>query len=91
MSYSTKPMQVFGKWGGVSLFLGFLSGLVTAYDKVVHGLSANRNGWTMLCVLFVITGMQFISMGLLGEIAVRTYYQSRNRPIYTVRERIGGE
>jgi glycosyltransferase involved in cell wall biosynthesis len=71
MSYSTKPMQVFG--------------------KVVHGLSANRNGWTMLCVVFLITGMQFIGIGLLGEINVRTYYQSRNKPIYTVRERIGGE
>ncbi len=91
MSYSTKPMQVFGKWGMLSLLVGFLAGLVTAYDKVFHGLSVNRNGWMLLCVLFLITGMQFISMGLLGEINVRTYYESQKKPIYTVRERIGGE
>jgi hypothetical protein len=91
MSYSTKPMQIFGKWGGLLLLAGFMSGLMTVYDKVVHDLSVNRNGWMLLCVLFTMTGMQFISMGLLGEISVRTYYESQKKPIYTIREKIGGE
>ncbi len=91
MSYSTKPMQVFGKWAAVSLAVGFMAGLATVFDKLYYGLSVNRNGWALVCLLFLLTGMQFISMGLLGEINVRTYYESQKKPIYTVRETIGGE
>jgi glycosyltransferase involved in cell wall biosynthesis len=91
MSYSTKPMQVFGKWGIFSLLVGFVAGLITVFEKLVDGLSVNRNGWTLVCLLFLLTGMQFISMGLLGEINVRTYYESQKKPIYTIRETIGGE
>ncbi len=90
MSYSTKPMQVFGTWGAFSLLIGFMAGLVTVFDKIVYGLSVNRNGWALVCLLFLLTGMQFISMGLLGEISVRTYYESQKKPIYTIRETIGG-
>jgi hypothetical protein len=34
----------------------------------------------------VVVGVQFVTMGLLGELVVRTYYESQNRPIYAVRE-----
>ncbi len=91
MSYSTKPMQVFGKVGAASLGVGFLAGLITVYDKVFYHLSVNRNGWALVCLLFLLTGMQFISMGLLGEINIRTYYESQKKRIYTVRETLGGE
>ncbi len=91
MSYSTKPMQVFGKVGALSLGVGFFAGLVTVYGKVFHNLSVNRNGWALVCLLFLLTGMQFISMGLLGEINIRTYYESQKKRIYTVRETLGGE
>ena len=91
MSYSTKPMQVFGKWGVISLGIGFFAGFMTVFDKVFYNLSVNRNGWALVCLLFLLTGMQFISMGLLGEISIRTYYESQKKPIYTVRDRIGWE
>ena len=91
MSYSTKPMQVFGKWGAVSLGIGFFAGLMTVYDKLFYHLSVNRNGWALVCLLFFLMGMQFISMGLLGEISIRTYYESQKKTIYTVRETIGTE
>ncbi len=91
MSYSTKPMQVFGKWGAVSLGIGFFAGLMTVWDKLFYHLSVNRNGWALVCLLFFLMGMQFISMGLLGEISIRTYYESQKKTIYTVREKIGTE
>lgn len=91
MSYSTKPMQVFGKWGVISLGIGLFAGFMTVFDKVFYNLSVNRNGWALVCLLFLLTGMQFISMGLLGEISIRTYYESQKKPIYTVRDRIGWE
>lgn len=88
LSYSTKPMQVFGFWGFVSLFLGFLAGLFTAAMKIFENQSVNRNGWTFVCLFFTLGGLQLIGMGILGEINVRTYYESQNKPVYTVRERL---
>jgi len=91
LSYSTKPMQVFGRWGFVSILLGVGAGLITTVDKLFAGLSVNRNGWTFICFFFLLGGLQLIGLGLLGEISVRTYYESQHKPVYTVRERLGKE
>jgi len=91
LSYSTKPMQVFGKWGFVSMGIGLLAGLVTAAEKILYNQSVNRNGWMFVCIFFSLGGLQLIGMGLLSEIGVRTYYEGQNKPVYTVRERLGGE
>ena len=90
LSYSTKPMQVFGRWGFVSILLGVGAGLIAAADKLFGGLSVNRNGWTFICFFFLLGGLQLIGLGLLGEISVRTYYESQRKAVYTVRERLGG-
>ena len=45
----------------------------------------------LLAVLLVLVGFQFVSIGLLGEMLVRTYHESQRKPIYTVREIISGE
>ena len=88
MSYSTKPMQIFGKVGALALFLGGVAGAITVFEKIAWNLGVNRNGWALICMLFLLAGMQFISMGLLGEISIRAYYESQQKPIYTIRERI---
>jgi hypothetical protein len=43
----------------------------------------------LLAILLVMIGVQFITMGLLGELIVRTYHESQSKPIYTVREEVG--
>jgi hypothetical protein len=43
----------------------------------------------LLAILLVMVGVQFITMGLLGEMISRTYHESQNKPIYTVREELG--
>lgn len=43
----------------------------------------------MLAVLLVMVGVQFVSIGLVGELVVRTYHESQTRPIYWVREALG--
>jgi glycosyltransferase involved in cell wall biosynthesis len=91
LSYSTKPMQIFGWWGFVSMAVGFLAGLITAADKILYNQSVNRNGWMFVCIFFTLGGLQLIGMGLLGEISVRTYYESQKKTIYTVRERLDKE
>jgi hypothetical protein len=44
----------------------------------------------MLGILLVVIGVQFVTMGLLGELIVRTYHESQKKPIYVIREIIGG-
>ena len=42
----------------------------------------------VLGVLLLLTGVQLISVGLIGELLVRTYYESQNKPIYVIKEMI---
>ena len=43
----------------------------------------------LLAILLVVTGLQFITFGLLGEMLARTYHESQGKPVYVVRERLG--
>ena len=95
LSYSKRPMQLFGSAGLLSGGFGALIGLYLVGAKVLRGLlygqEAFRNfrigtsPWTMLSVLLVVLGVQFLMMGLLGEILTRTYHEAQNKPIYVVR------
>ncbi len=88
LSYSTKPIQLFGKWGVYTLFAGVLSGATTVYMKIFENFSMNRNPLWILTVFLLFMGIQFIVLGLLGELNARTYYEAQGKPIYVIRERI---
>lgn len=90
LSYSTKPMQVFGKWGLYAITAGGAFGAIAAGLKLfVPGHNVTSNPWMYLTIFFVLGGLQLLGMGLLGEINVRTYYESQHKSIYAVRERMG--
>ncbi|MCM2357632.1 MAG: glycosyltransferase family 2 protein [Geobacteraceae bacterium] len=88
LSYSTKPIQLFGKWGIYTLLAGFASGLATLYMKFFEQTSMNRNPLLILTAFLLFTGVQFIVLGLLGELNARTYYEAQGKPIYVVKERL---
>jgi glycosyltransferase involved in cell wall biosynthesis len=90
-SYSTKPIYVFGGLGLISMVLAFIF-LVVAICQRLFGehLHMNRNILLTFTVLLVMASIQFILMGLLAEIMVRTYHESQGRPTYVVRDRLGG-
>jgi len=87
-SYSTKPIYVFGGLGFLCSLGAILSGLVVLYQKFisVRHLAMNRNPLLILTTLLIITSLQFVLMGLLAEMLVRTYHESQGRPIYTIRQ-----
>ncbi len=91
LAYSTKPIQLFGKWGVYTLFAGCLSGSATIYMKLFERMSMNRNPLLILTAFLLFMGIQFIVLGLLGELNARTYYEAQGKPIYTVRERMNFE
>lgn len=88
MSYSTKPIQLFGKWGVYTILAGLGSGMMTIYMKLFDHFSMNRNPLLILTGFLLFMGVQFIVMGLLGELNARTYFESQGKPIYVVRDRI---
>lgn len=86
LSYSTMPTRLFGKLGFAAFSLSFFAALITLYMKLFDGLSMNRNPLFLLSVIIFFMGVQFISIGLIAEINVRTYHESQGKPIYVIKE-----
>lgn len=84
ISYQSKPIYVFGTVGVFLLFAGSLAAIVTLIEKFFSGVWVHRNPMALLMALFFITGIQFIMMGLLAEITIRTYHESQNKPTYFI-------
>jgi hypothetical protein len=85
LSYSTKPIQIFGRWGFLLGGVGFILALYLTYVKLILGQNIGDRPLLMLAVLLIITGVQLISMGLLSELLARTYHEAQGKPVYTVR------
>jgi glycosyltransferase involved in cell wall biosynthesis len=89
LGYSTRPIQIFGLLGGISLLLGFVVGSYLSISKILFGHPLGDRPLLLLSILLVIFGVQLITMGLLGELVVRIYYESQNKPTYMIREVLG--
>lgn len=89
LSYSTRPIQIFGLMGLGSLALGVVIGAYLTSMKLIYREDLVDRPLLLLAILLVMVGVQFITMGLLGEMISRTYHESQNKPIYTVREEVG--
>ena len=90
VSYSTRPIQVFGKIGILAFLLGILFGVVTIPMKYYMNYDITGNPFFMLGVLFILVSVQFVCIGLLGEINIRTYYELQQKPTYVVRDTFRG-
>ncbi len=88
LKYSTRPLQLFGKWAIGSFALSVITLLLTFFMKYSEGLSMNRNPLLILTAFLFFASVQFIAMGLLGELITRTYHEVQDKPIYTVRKKI---
>ena len=88
MAFSTKPIQLFGKWGVYTILAGIASGTMTLYMKIFEHFSMNRNPLLILTAFLLFMGVQFIVLGLLGELNARTYFESQGKPIYVVKDGI---
>ncbi len=86
-TYLTRPMHVFGGVGLAAMGLGVVSLVVTVLMKWWTGseLWMTRNPFLYLSALLEMIGAQFISIGLLGELMTRTYFESQGKSPYTVR------
>ncbi len=89
LTYFTRPMHFFGKFGLLGLTSG---GAIMTYLFVYKLLDFQRDLVTdhgplmVLGAILVLGGLMLFSTGLLGEIMIRTYFESQGRRIYAVRE-----
>ncbi|TMD13563.1 MAG: glycosyltransferase family 2 protein [Chloroflexi bacterium] len=86
-SYSTKPMYFFGFAAFGLWAVAFLLAAIVIGQKLLPPyVYAHNNPLLLLSVVLVIIGVQFILMGLLAELSIRTYHESQAKPTYVVRE-----
>jgi glycosyltransferase involved in cell wall biosynthesis len=88
-SYQTKPIYVFGSFGMLAFVVSLLSGLYAVFLKIFHKADFVQTPLPILSVVMFAVGVQFLLMGLLAEMLVRTYHESQAKAIYAVRERLG--
>jgi glycosyltransferase involved in cell wall biosynthesis len=90
-TYLTKPLYLFGAAGFICLVVSLVSMAGALYYRFVRDVHLNRMPLATLAMVMFGMGVQFIFMGLLAEMIVRTYHESQNKPTYIVRERINIE
>jgi glycosyltransferase involved in cell wall biosynthesis len=98
LRYSTHPIQIFGKLGLVFGAPGMIMLAVFLFAHIGYNLGATnlkwlvemskRPAWIIAPFMLILFCMQFISMGLLAEIQIRTYHESQSKPIYVIKERV---
>jgi len=88
-SYQTKPIYVFGSFGMLAFLISVLAGLYAVFLKLFHKADFVQTPLPILAIVMFAVGIQFLLMGLLAEMLVRTYHESQSKAIYAVRERLG--
>jgi glycosyltransferase involved in cell wall biosynthesis len=84
--FSTRPIQAFGLVGLAFALAGFGLTAELGFERIVFGVRLGGRPIVLLAILLGVVGVQFISIGLLGEMVMRTYHESQAKPIFRVRE-----
>ncbi len=86
--YMTRPLHFFGKIFLGAFGLSGLIGLFLAYRKFIIGIDIFQahGPLALLGSVLMLTSVQFLAIGLLGEILMRIYFESQGKRIYSVRE-----
>jgi glycosyltransferase involved in cell wall biosynthesis len=81
-----KPLRFFGLIGLVTSGAGLATCMYLATLRIFWGQPLADRPFLLLGVLLVVTGVQFLCVGILAEIQIRTYHESSHKPVYAVRE-----
>jgi sulfite exporter TauE/SafE len=86
LSYSTRPLQIFGLVGFIMGLLGAAISGYLAYVRLIGERAISDRPLLLLGILLIFTGVQLVTIGLLAEMQARTYHESQNKPTYAIRE-----
>jgi len=86
LSYSTRPLQIFGLIGLVMGAVGSLIAGYLSYVKLFEDQAIANRPLLLLGILLIFSGLQLVTLGLLAELQARTYHESQNKPTYVIRD-----
>lgn len=87
-SFSIRPLRLAAYLG---MLCGGMSLLVVVYSLVQWARGHVVQGWTSLVVVTLLIGaMQLLVLGIIGEYLGRLFLETKRRPLFTVRDRVGG-
>jgi hypothetical protein len=86
LSYSTRPLQIFGLIGVAMGGLGVAITGWLAFVRLFGDQSIANRPLLLLGILLIFTGVQLVTLGLLAELQARTYHESQDKPTYVIRE-----
>lgn len=89
-SASTVPLRVWSYLGGIVALFAIGYALLVVVRTLISGVQVPGYASLMVAVLFL-GGLQLLSLGILGEYVGRIMTETKNRPLYVIRERVGGD
>ncbi len=91
LSYATRPIQIFGLLGVISGTVGFLIALIMTIQRQFFDVPLSDRPLLLLAIVLIFIGIQFVSIGLIGELQARTYHEAQEKPVYYVKEVFGSQ
>lgn len=88
LKYSTRPMQLFGKWAFYLAVAGLATAASVLYMKVFGDMKIHRNPLLNLTFFLLLASVQFVAMGMIGELMTRIYHESQGKTVYSIREEV---
>ena len=89
LNYAGRPIHFFGLPGLLSGAVGFLLIIYMTFEKFFLDVPMGNRPLLQLSILMILIGIQFIVIGLLGELQIRTYHETQNKPIYVIKDVYG--
>jgi glycosyltransferase involved in cell wall biosynthesis/membrane-associated phospholipid phosphatase len=86
--YLVSPMRFFGQAGFAAMGLSAVTGAVTIGMKLVAGVDMTGNPLLLGTVFTALVGVQFFCLGVLGELAARTYFKSAGPGSFAIRRTV---
>ena len=87
VAFSTAPLKIASVTGSVFCLVSFVMILVTIIRKLAFG--DPTSGWpSLVCIIFLVSGIQMLCLGAVGQYLEKTYLEVKKRPLYIVKEKI---
>ncbi|MBP5298605.1 MAG: glycosyltransferase family 2 protein [Lachnospiraceae bacterium] len=86
-AFSTAPLNFASVMGVIFCILAFLLIIFTIIRKAIFG--DPTSGWpSLVCIISLISGVQLLCLGIMGQYLSRTYLEVKNRPVYIIKEEL---
>lgn len=85
LSYSNRPIHIFGLVGIASFSLGSIIGFFLILQRQLYGMPLADRPLFLLAIFFLFMGIQFVTFGLMAELQIRTYHESQKKPTYHIK------